>query len=190
LERRYAEIWDVDRRSRITTLQLDAIDQDAGDEGDVLGDVLGWAVAFRPDGRTLATADIDPLVHLWDVRTDYPIRVLDQNVRGLVLTLEFSPDGTILAVAGGNSPASLWDVATGAQTGPWSGFTVSSHGSTIDLSSDGRRLLMTQGGKGAVWDIDPESWARRACALANRTLTRTEWEEFLPGRPYEPACST
>jgi hypothetical protein len=59
----------------------------------------------------------------------------------------------------------------------------------IDLSSDGRRLLMTNGdGTGAVWDIDPESWARRACALANRTLTREEWKEFLPGRPYEPAC--
>ena len=23
-----------------------------------------------------------------------------------------------------------------------------------------------------------------------RTLTREEWEEFLPGRPYEPACAT
>jgi len=66
---------------------------------------------------------------------------------------------------------------------------VGSREATIDLSSDGRRLLMTHGdGKGAVWDIEPESWARRACTLANRTLTRKEWQEFLPGRPYEPAC--
>ena len=42
----------------------------------------------------------------------------------------------------------------------------------IDLSSDGRLLLETHGnGKGAVWDVDPESWKRRACDLANRTLT-------------------
>ena len=27
-----------------------------------------------------------------------------------------------------------------------------------------------------------------ACDLANRTLTHEEWEEVLPGRPYEPAC--
>ena len=61
----------------------------------------------------------------------------------------------------------------------------------IDLSSDGRHLLETHGnGQGAVWDVDPESWKRRACGLANRTLTREEWEEFLPGRPYEPACTT
>ena len=85
--------------------------------------------------------------------------------------------------------ASLWDVATGAQIGPR--LTVGSREARLDLSPDGRRLLMTYGdGQGAVWDIDPESWAQRACALANRTLTREEWEEFLPGRPYEPACAT
>ena len=61
----------------------------------------------------------------------------------------------------------------------------------IDLSSDGRHLLEIHGnGQGAVWDVDPESWKRRACDLANRTLTREEWEEFLPGRPYEPACAS
>src|SRR5262249_56438412 len=32
--------------------------------------------------------------------------------------------------------------------------------------------------------------ARRACTVANRVLTRQEWEEFLPGRAYEPACTT
>jgi hypothetical protein len=40
-----------------------------------------------------------------------------------------------------------------------------------------------------VWDVDPASWARRACEIANRALTPEEWDEFLPGRPYEPACS-
>ena len=39
-------------------------------------------------------------------------------------------------------------------------------------------------------DIDPDSWRHRACAVANRTLTREEWKEFLPGRRYEPACAT
>jgi hypothetical protein len=36
--------------------------------------------------------------------------------------------------------------------------------------------------------LDPASWPERACALANRALTREEWETFLPGLPYEPAC--
>ena len=34
----------------------------------------------------------------------------------------------------------------------------------IDLSADGRQLLEVHGnGQGAVWDVDPESWKRRAC---------------------------
>ena len=172
-----AEIWDVARRSLVTTLPIDA------------ADVLGWAVAFSPDGHTLATGGIDPLVHLWDVRTGKLIRELEQNVGNAVWALDFSPDGRMLAISGGDSFASLWDVASGAQIGPRLG--VGSREAMLDLSPDGRRLLMTNGnGQGAVWNLHPESWAQRACTLANRTLTREEWEEFLPGRPYEPACAT
>jgi WD40 repeat protein/tRNA A-37 threonylcarbamoyl transferase component Bud32 len=178
-----AEIWDVARRARITTLKVDTV---AGDEGYV----LGWTVAFSPDGRMLATGGADTLVHLWDVRTGKLLRELEQNVGNAVWALEFSPNGSVLAISGGDPYASLWDVATGEQLGPRLG-GVGSREATIDLSSDGRRLLMTHGdGKGAIWEVDPKSWARRACMLANRTLTREEWEEFVPGRPYEPACAT
>ena len=178
-----AEIWDVARRARIATLKVDTV---AGREAYV----LGWAVAFSPDGRTLATGGADPLVHLWDVRTGKLVRELEQNVGNAVWALEFSPDGSVLAISGGDPYASLWDVATGDADRP-EARRVGSREAMIDLSPDGRRLLMTHGdGKGAVWDVDPESWARRACTLANRTLTREEWEEFLPGRPYEPACAT
>ena len=176
-----AEIWDVERRTRIARLQVDTT------PGSENGYVLGLAVAFSPDGSTLATAGIDKLVHIWDVHTGKLVREIKQNVGNAVWELAFSPDGSTLAIAGGDSFASLWDVATGAQIGPRLG--AGSRESMLDLSSDGRRLLITSGdGQGAVWGIDPESWPERACALANRTLTREEWEEFLPGRPYEPAC--
>jgi WD40 repeat protein len=181
-----AEIWGVGpgRRqdevvqggSLVTTVH---IDDHAG--------VLGWAVAFSADGRMLATSGIDALVHLWDVRSGKLIREIEQNVGNAVWALEFTPDGRTLAISGGDSFASLWDVATGAQIGPRLG--AGSRESMLDLSPDGRDLLITSGnGQGAIWRIDPESWPQRACALANRTLTREEWDEFLPGRPYEPAC--
>jgi WD40 repeat protein len=174
-----AEIWDVARGSLVTTLRVDV--------PGLTNYFLGWAVAFSPDGRLLATSGIDPLVHIWDVRTGTLLRELEQNVGSAVWALEFSPDGSTLAVSGGDGFASLWDVPTGAKIGPRLG--VGSREAMIDVSPDGRRLLMTNGdGRGAVWDIDPESWLQRACAIANRTLTREEWEEFLPGRPYEPAC--
>ena len=174
-----AEIWDAVSRSRIAQVQVSA---DAPDR--VEG--LGYTLAFSPDGRTLATAGDDPLVRLLDVRTGKLVRELEQNVGG-VLRLEFSSDGRTLAIAG-RPDAALWDVATGTELGRFSG---GSRRAMLDLSPDGRQLLVTGGnGQGAIWSIDPETWAQRACALANRRLTRTEWEEFLPDRPYAPACTS
>jgi WD40 repeat protein len=173
-----ADIWDVTRRSLLRTMHVGPGDQRY---------LVGQAVDFSPDGRTLATGGIGANVHLWDVRTGKLVRELEQNVGG-VLTLDFSRDGSILAMSGEGEPfASLWDVATGTQIGPR--LTAGIDSAMVDVSPDGRYMLQTHGsGEGAVWDIDPESWARRACALANRSLTRDEWETFLPGRPYEPAC--
>jgi WD40 repeat protein len=145
-----------------------------------------WTVALSPDGRTLAVGGTTRLVRLVDVRTGKLLHELDLAGTG-AFSLGFSPDGRTLAISGFESVASLWDVSTGTQIGPR--LTAGSRRAWMDLSSDGRHLLMTAGnGEGAVWDIDPESWKQRACAIANRTLTREEWEEFLPGRPYDPAC--
>ncbi|HEX3262178.1 MAG TPA: protein kinase, partial [Solirubrobacterales bacterium] len=166
-----AEVWDVARRSRITMLPVDSDSQ------------FYYAIAFSPDGRTLATGGLeDPIVRVWDVPTGKLIRELDQGTAG-AKTLDFSPDGRTLAVSGYAPVASLWDLATGARIGPT--LAAGSRRADIDFSPDGRQLLMTAAdGRGALWDVDPESWAQRACTLANRTLTPEEWEEFLPGRPY------
>lgn len=174
-----AEIWDVAQRSRIAGVEFNAGAPDR-DEG------LGYALAFSPDGRLLAIAGDDLLVHIWDVRTRRFVRELEQDVGG-VQALDFSSDGRMLAISG-KPGASLWDIATGTQVGRFSG---GSRRAMLDLSPDGQRLLMTNAnGQGAVWDIDPDVWAARACTLANRTLTPEEWAEFVPGRPYEPACAT
>jgi WD40 repeat protein/tRNA A-37 threonylcarbamoyl transferase component Bud32 len=172
-----AEVWDVARRSRITTLPVDSVSR------------YYEAITFSPDGRTLATGGLqDPIVRVWDVPTGKLIRELDQG-SATAKTLDFSPDGRTLAVSGYAPVASLWDLATGARIGPT--LTAGGRRADIDLSPDGRELLMTAAdGRGAIWDVDPVSWAQRACRLANRTLTPQEWEEFLPGRPYEPACAT
>ena len=46
-----------------------------------------------------------------------------------------------------------------------------------------------ESGQGFSWDVRPSSWARRACAVAGRPLTREEWNDALPGHSYEPACA-
>ena len=172
----HAEIWDVRQRSRVATLV-------GGSDGDSL------SVALSADGRLLALGGYSNIVRIWDLRRRTLIHALSADGGGST-TLEFGPDSRILAVSGFGEPvASLWDVATGTRIGP--SLSAGRRTAMIDLSADGRHLLMTlANGEGAVWDVDPASWARRACDLANRTLTREEWEKFLPGRPYEPACAT
>jgi WD40 repeat protein/DNA-binding SARP family transcriptional activator len=169
------DVWDAGDGSRITTLPLE--------KGGGYG-----AIAFSPDGRLIATGRWGPIVHVWNVRTGELVRELDQGVAG-AFTLDFSPDGRVLAVSGWDPVASLWDVSTGARIGPT--LTAGDGRAEVDLSPDSRWLLLTHAdGRGALYDVDPASWAERACTLANRTLTPEEWEEFLPGRPYDPACAT
>jgi WD40 repeat protein len=173
-----ADVYDVARGTRVVSVQ-------GGAEGEA------YTVALSPDGRLLAVGGYPRLVRVWNVRTG---KLVDELDSGGAEALEFSPDGRILAVAGSAAgrvvarvDVSLWDVATGTQIGP--SLSAGRRTVMIDISSDGRRLLMTAAnGEGAVWDIDPQSWARRACRVANRTLTRGEWSRFLPGRPYRPAC--
>jgi len=40
------------------------------------------------------------------------------------------------------------------------------------------------------WDSRPRSWVDRACAVAARNLTDSEWDTYLPGAPHQRTCTT
>jgi WD40 repeat protein len=105
-----------------------------------------------------------------------------------VLTVTLSSDGRTLATTSLDGTTRLWDAASGRAIGtalpgvpdhPVSGAFV-----------DGGRSLVTvyDNGRAYLWDVRPDSWARRACEVAGRTLTRAEWHDLLPERDYAPAC--
>jgi WD40 repeat protein len=57
------------------------------------------------------------------------------------------------------------------------------------FTPDGAYLFaITDAGRAYRWDIRPSSWARHACKIAGRRLTRTEWNDVLPERDYAPVC--
>ena len=57
------------------------------------------------------------------------------------------------------------------------------------FTRDGAYLFgVTESGRAYRWDVRPVLWARHACAVAGRRLTRAEWSDVLPGRDYAPAC--
>ena len=99
------KLWDVATKGHIATLEAHS------------GSV--FAVAFSPDGTTLASAGItrdsegdwDSTVKLWDVATRRIIATLEEH-SGWVRSVAFSPDGTILASGSWDNTVKLWDVAT------------------------------------------------------------------------------
>ena len=70
------------------------------------------ALAFSPDGRTLATGHDDGSIRLWDVDKRQKSHSLHDAHRS-VSALAFSADGKTLASAGEEKQIHLWDVASG-----------------------------------------------------------------------------
>jgi len=58
-------------------------------------------------------------------------------------------------------------------------------------AADGSTLsAVDERGRIVRWDPRPLSWIRRACAVAARDLTASEWNTYLPGTPYRRTCTT
>jgi WD40 repeat protein len=171
-------LWDVDGRQ--VTATLEGHDAEAA------------AVAFTPDGETLASAASDGSLLLWDMETHRVERVLVRS-GDPVTDVSIRPDGETLAAAIGNSVV-LWDVASGQQVGET---LAGGHDSVVDVefSPDGRFLawgsysIAPTSDLVVLWDASLSSWREAACRLANRNLTRDEWDRFIGAvRPYSKTC--
>jgi RNA polymerase sigma factor (sigma-70 family) len=75
----------------------------------------GWltAVAFAPDGRTVAGVT-GSTIHLWDANTGEELRELKGHTDEIEV-IAFAPDGKTLASGGRDRALRLWDPATGAE---------------------------------------------------------------------------
>jgi hypothetical protein len=59
----------------------------------------------------------------------------------------------------------------------------------VSFTPDGRHLFASYvSGRAYRWDMRLASWRAKACAVAGRNLTRSEWAQLGPAREYEPVC--
>ena len=72
------------------------------------------AIAFSPDGATMASASADQTICLRDGVTGQELRRLIGH-HGAVRSVAFSPDGKILASAGDDRTIRVWDTLTGRE---------------------------------------------------------------------------
>jgi WD40 repeat protein len=144
------------------------------------------ALAFTPDGRTLATGGSEGKVLLWDTHTGRQLGPPLAGHASPVGAAAFSPDGHVLATVDGE--AILWDVASHKQIGTALPTRSPGPHALAFLPTGGQLAAASPSGRVLVWDVDPAAWRAHACTVAGRTLTRQEWEELLPGRPYQEVC--
>jgi WD40 repeat protein len=69
-----------------------------------------YALAYSPDGTTIASGGSDRAITLWDVARRTPLAVLRRD-DDVVRALAFHPDGLTLASASDDGRVKLWDVA-------------------------------------------------------------------------------
>ncbi|MDX1932666.1 MAG: caspase family protein, partial [Capsulimonadales bacterium] len=121
------------------------------------------AVAFSPDGKTIASAGRDRAIRLWNRTTGAPISVLGGAQQILAVAAQPGPDGKYLASGGADGLVRIWDRRTGERKLVLTGHTGSV--TSVAYTPDGK--LLASGGRDRtirLWDAETGQAVRTVTA--------------------------
>jgi WD40 repeat protein len=142
-----------------------------------------FAVAFSPDGRTIASGGHDRVVRLWETASGKELLQL-RGHQDVVDAVAFSPDGKLLATGSADKTIRLWDPITGKHL-----HTLQGHQGSIEsvaFSSTGTVLASASFDHTVrLWDVD---MTRESPGRLGKELPRPEPADkevmsvaFVPG---------
>ena len=127
------------------------------------------SVCLSIDGRTLAIANRDRTIKLWNTRTG-KLKAILKGHQHIVMALSFSPDGQMLASAGEDESIKVWDLKTRRPKAEFNG------GRSLIFNSDGTTLFVAGARRIILWDTRAE----KVRATLNSPLGSVNCVSFEP----------
>lgn len=134
------------------------------------GPVHTSALAFAPNGKTLASVGWTGEVRLWEAATGKLLRTL-RSREDRFFGVAWSPDGKLLATAGDDGEVPLWDVTAGKVVRRVRGGKERSDVSCVAFSPDGRLLVTGRDDKTTrLFEVSTGKEVLRLAAQTSRTV--------------------
>ncbi|MFH8404027.1 hypothetical protein ACH4FX_04505 [Streptomyces sp. NPDC018019] len=211
---RSVQVWDIGGRRRTKSLPVSGgSPMTVRPDGRLLvtrGEIVGLpagspaprrltrqdtAYAFSPTGNSFAVGEETGHVTVWDGEIRRRFGQLpaftgrsQQPRHEAVSALAFSPDGRTLAVAGSHGSLQLWDVPSQQPLGsalPTPGDKILA----LTFGPDGTALYAAgQHVPLTAYQIAPAALVADACRRAGGSLSRADWETYIPEVPYRKLC--
>jgi WD40 repeat protein len=168
-----------------SSVVLDAATGDVTTRVPGTGDQAALPITFLDAGTLLVSRRAGTLVR-WDLGRDRPVGDPVPAINGYPQRLQVT--GDVVIVSSGGTDGALLDRRTWLRYGGGP-LPAGLDGPITVLSPSGATVLSVAGdGRAVEWPFRPNEWRALACRETVSRLTSMEWREFLPGRPYDPAC--